>query len=359
MAEDSGISWTDNTFNPWMGCTKVSPACKFCYAERDMDHRHGKVAWGPNGTRVLTTTTWPKPVRWNKDAAIMRKRIRVFCASLADVFEEWDGPIVNATGEKLFWQTKGRWDLCLPKSLAKKNRSDAPVTMSDIRVRLFNLIDATPNLDWLLLTKRPENILRMWPRKLEQPSDDWCNRHLDSAGRHRLLYRHNVWLGTSVESQEYADMRIPELLKCRDLAPVLFLSCEPLVGPVNLHPWLCYMGDIAKPEQRYSERICKPSGSIDWVITGGESGPEARPNHPEWFRSLREQSKAAGVPFHFKQWGEWVPGDHECVTFADNEVLPWHDKEGSDTTPMCRVGKVRAGRMLDGVEHDAFPEVKL
>jgi protein gp37 len=102
MAENSGISWTDNTFNPWMGCTKVSPACKFCYAERDMDHRHGKVAWGPSGTRVLTSDqNWQKPVKWNREADKSGKRLRVFCASLADVFEDWQGPIVGPHGNRI------------------------------------------------------------------------------------------------------------------------------------------------------------------------------------------------------------------------------------------------------------------
>jgi protein gp37 len=365
MAENSGISWTDNTFNPWMGCTKVSPACKFCYAERDMDHRHGKVAWGPNGTRVLTTTTWPKPIKWNAEAKESGKRIRVFCASLADVFEDWKGPIVKADGQRLFWshsrephQSRWHW---VPESATAGG--EMPVIMDDVRRRLFELIDATPYLDWLLLTKRPENISRMWPM---HPS----GIHQEGMSYIESHWRSNVWLGTSVESQEYADNRIPELLKCRDLSPVLFLSCEPLVGPVDLRPalWL---------EDQYFGLRGKVDRAIDWVITGGESGPEARPCHPEWFRDLRDQAGAARVPFHFKQWGEWAPGtvpgivphaamlingkyctpdSRDARIALDREVNGQWDR--LQPTVMARIGKKAAGRMLDDVEHDAFPEVK-
>lgn len=110
MAENSHISWTDNTFNPWMGCTKVSPACQHCYAERDMDHRYGKVSWGPNGNRVKTSeANWRKPLRWNREATDSGKRLYVFCASLADVFEDWKGPIVNAAGQTLYQMPDGKY----------------------------------------------------------------------------------------------------------------------------------------------------------------------------------------------------------------------------------------------------------
>jgi protein gp37 len=271
MAENSGISWCDATFNPWMGCAKVSPACKFCYAERDMDHRYGRVKWCPTGNRVLTSdANWKKPIKWNRMASgeyphgwADGKRPRVFCASLADVFDDWDGPIHDHNGNRLAVWPDGS---IVKGEITNEYLPHIPggakshwMTMNDVRKRLFNLIDATPNLDWLLLTKRPENILKIWQNK-------------------------------------------------------------------------------------------------DHLM--GESGPKARPSHPDWFRSIRDQCHASGVPFHFKQWGEWVVGDHDCVTFADKEVLPWHDKEGSDITPMCRVGVKRAGRMLDGVLHDAFPEVR-
>jgi protein gp37 len=300
------------------------------------------------------------------------RRPRVFCASLADVFEDWQGPITNSKGERGVIDCNGGWWF-----------TNGPVsncyelTMDVVRQRLFALIDATPNLDWLLLTKRPENVLGkcMWPI---HPSGKY-QEVLSFAESHR---RSNVWLGTSVENQEYADKRIPELLKCRDLSPVLFLSCEPLLGPVDLQNiQVAAEGSGLGPDQLSDDlhdalegEVCsgetgcvtrEGQPTVDWVIAGGESGPKARPTDPEWFRSLRNQCQAAGVPFLFKQWGEWVPSDHDSVKMSDNEVCPWNDKPRSDVidtkqrdnsnTVMCRVGKVRAGRVLDGVTHDGFP----
>lgn len=350
MAENSKIEWTHHTFNPWMGCTKVSPACKNCYAEREFDHHYGKVSWGPNGTRVLTSEAyWKKPLKWNREAESSGIRARVFCASLADVFEDWDGPILNSKGERLWIDTASAAWLFASKEDSERSelarqKGVAAGTMNDVRKRLFALIDATPNLDWLLLTKRPENIEKMWPA-IGFPESGVTG----TLGRH--LHLANVWLGTSVENQEYADKRIPELLKCRDLSPVLFLSCEPLLGPVDLQNiqvaaeggglgpdqlsddlYDALEGEVCSGETGCVTREGQPT--VDWVIAGGESGPEARPTDPEWVRSLRDQCQAAGVPFLFKQWGE-------C-------------DENSQ-----RVGKSRAGRMLDGVLHDEFPKKRL
>jgi protein gp37 len=408
MAENTKIEWATHTFNPWIGCTKVSPACKNCYAERDMDHRYGRVAWGPGGTRVLTgIENWAKPVRWNmlaqrrgqsmtygeavavygkelpkceshewdnrtkdENNAWLRehgvdplRRPRVFCASLADVFEDWQGPILNSKGERGVIDCNGGWWF-----------TNGPVsncyelTMDVVRQRLFSLIDATPNLDWLLLTKRPENIRSMYlSQHLDGGTTGRIREFMDESESKDVnpYFRRNVWLGTSVENQEYADERIPELLRCRDLSPVLFLSCEPLLGPVNFRwaKWDAWNDANGKPRLRVDE--LDGLRMLDWVIAGGESGPEARPTDPDWFRSLRDQCQTAGVPFLFKQWGEWVPGDHDSVKMSDNEVCPWNDKPRSDVidtkqrdnsnTVMCRVGKVRAGRVLDGVTHDGFP----
>lgn len=331
MAENSGISWTDNTFNPWIGCSKVSPACANCYAERDMDHRFGRVKWGPNGQRSVTSNAnWGKPIKWNREAEKHGKRLRVFCASLADVFEDWNGPMLNTKGAEIRKDFNGNW---LSDGCAGILRNDFPVTMQDIRQRLFDLIDATPNLDWLLLTKRPENIVKMWPSVFGEAY--LANQ---DKPQHPRQYRNNVWLGTSVENQAYAEKRIPELLKCRGLARVLFLSCEPLVGPLNLrvinagslHSIDCLAGEQSSVGIGGSPGKAYPSSAVDWVITGGESGPNARACDPNWFRDLRDQCKQTSVPFHFKQWGEL------------NENLD-------------RVGVVTAGRMLDGEVHDSFP----
>lgn len=372
MAENSGISWTTHTFNPWMGCTKVSPACQFCYAERDMDHRFRKVQWGPSGNRIITTeSNWKLPLKWNKDAQCKFDsdrdgncprhlegcpRPRVFCASLADVFEDWDGPILNSRGHRLWHDHVSGETFAIgeAKQVDPNNAQLRYLTMDDVRRRLFKLIDATPNLDWLLLTKRPENIRKMW-QKVGLP-DSGIQGTLG-----RRLRLDNIWLGTTVENQDYANKRIPELLKCRDLSPVLFLSCEPLLGPIDLRslrigaefdktglPWF----DALDGTSFSCDDVGKGYPSIDWVIAGGESGPEARPSNPGWFRSLRDQCADAGVPFHFKQWGEWAPSDllYERCKSVDTHAF-------DEDSQVFRVGKKQAGRLLDDVLHDAFPSV--
>jgi len=329
MAETK-IEWADYTFNPWMGCTKVSPACAHCYAERDFDHRYNKVQWGPSGTRVLTSdANWKKPLKWNSEAAENGVRYRVFCASLADVFEDWHGPIYNSSGRELWIDGRG------PFVRGENYQGDGRLlTMDDVRRRLFELIDATPNLDWLILTKRPENIRRMWidEKKPWRATGKW--------------HRDNVWLGTSVENQEYADQRIPELLKCRDLSPVLFLSCEPLLGPVEF-------SNVTKRSDAIQQLGKRALDGIDWVIAGGESGPDARPSNPAWFRSLRDQCTAAKVPFHFKQWGEFGP-DETATPVQKNNAVYEVCEHGER---VYRVGKNNAGRVLDGELHDGLPRV--
>lgn len=238
MAENSKIEWTTHTFNPWIGCTKVSDGCKNCYAETLMDERWNKVKWGPKGLRMVTSeTNWRKPHQWDREAVKTGTRARVFCASLADVFE---GP---ETMPAESW----------------------PV-VSEARERLGHLIDATPNLDWLILTKRPENVLKYGPMGYR-----WTMGGVPP----------NVWIGTSVEDQKSADTRIPELLNVS--AKIRFLSCEPLLAPVVIHPGLLTPFDV------------------NWVIVGGESGPGKRPMDLTWARSLRDQCKTARVAFFMKQ----------------------------------------------------------
>jgi protein gp37 len=310
MAENSSIEWTDDTFNPWIGCTKVSPACLNCYAERDWDNRRHVAKWGPNGTRVVTSEgNWKKPIAWNRKAAEESTTRRVFCASLADVFESWQGPIVNSRGEQLFLNAD----------------NDLPATMGDMRRRLFRLIDSTPNLNWLLVTKRPENIRLFWPEFEVTPFD---------REDEPLTYRKNVWLLTSVENQEQADKRIPELTKCRDLAPVLGLSCEPLLGPLSLN-----------------------LTGIDWVITGNESGPgDVRIGEIDWHRSIREQCESESVAFLFKQWGEWVPFSQIDSQWLASNDLDRYPAKSIGGHSYHRVGKKNAGRLLDGLTCDEFPK---
>jgi len=353
----SAIEWTDYTFNPWIGCAKVHAGCAHCYAEADQDKRRGRVAWGPHGTRSKTAAAnWRGPLTWNREAeggicvqcgrwddlgsadcycgqygAIGEtRRPRVFCASLADVFENWQGQIVDHQKNVLWWRSDR--GVAPAEQTRPSVKADRIATMDDLRRDLFALIDATPHLDWLLLTKRPENIARFW---------GWGGSEAEP------MRRDNVWLGTSVSDQASAAKQIPELLACRDLSPVLFLSCEPLLGPIELE----YDAD------------CFANPSIDWVIAGGESGPNARPLHPDWARGLRDQCAAAGVPFFFKQWGEWLPG----VSFGRDETpigtFPagkfarheWVEVEDHESPVSVRVGKKAAGRLLDGREWSEFP----
>ena len=299
MAENTKIEWTDHTFNPWIGCTKVSPGCDHCYAENLMDTRMGVASWRPGAERVRTKeANWKMPLRWNAQAdAFMDqhgRRQRVFCASLADVFDNAVDP---------------QW------------RDD-----------LFELIAATPNLDWLLLTKRIGNVGNMLP----VPFD--FDRHFP-----------HVWIGTTIVNQAEADRDIPKLLDVP--ARVRFLSMEPLLGPVDINPWLqqkFFHGGRALNGRAMMRS--HPTERLDWVIVGGESGPGARPMSPDWARSLRDQCAAAGVPFLFKQWGEWIPmlDQAEGVPVREMTTTP-------DGWVMGHAGKKAAGRLLDGRTWDGFP----
>jgi protein gp37 len=232
------------TFNPWLGCAKVSAGCSRCYAEHDTPvrvHRgKGLELWGVNAARHVTSdANWKKPRTWDRAAKAADVRYKVFCASLADVFED-------------------RLDLVA------------------LRDRLFALIDATPNLDWLLLTKRPENMRRLAP-------ESWAK-----------AWPSNVWAGCTVEDQERAEERIPHL--CQVPAVVRFLSMEPLLWPVAIG-----LLGIAPKDWGYGY---KPIGElIDWVIVGGESGSKARPFDLRWARAILDEARAARVPMFMKQLG--------------------------------------------------------
>jgi protein gp37 len=318
------IEWARYTFNAWTGCTKVSPGCDHCYAE-GWAKRSGHVEWGPHAPRRRTSDAyWQEPLKWNLAAAQAGRRARVFCASLADVFDN--------------------------------HASILP----DWRADLWSLIAATPHLDWLLLTKRPQNIARMLPPTW---GDGWPN----------------VWLGTTVENQTEADRRILHLLDTP--ARVRFLSCEPLLGQVDLTRWIGTRPFIGTSTYGSDDglRRCDFScntGLLHWVICGGESGPGSRPMHPDWARSLRDQCEAAGVPFFFKQWGEWAPveltedaayplegcsdpaahdGRQDCRFLVDGRWVEWPFVETFPTIGARRLGKKRAGRLLDGREWNEVP----
>lgn len=228
MAESTAISWADATFNPWIGCTKVSPACDFCYAERDNGRRGWVPGWGP-GIPRKRTKTWGDPLKWNRKAAVTGYRPRVFCASLADVFDN---------------EVEQTW------------RDD-----------LWQLLRETPNLRWMLLTKRIGNAHKMLP-------DDWP---FPNAG-----------LMATLANQEEWDRDFPKLSRMD--ATWRGVSAEPLLGAIDIG-----------------------GAKLDWIITGGESGPHHRFTDPDWVRSLRDQCAVNGVAFHHKQWGGNRPKENGCM----------------------------------------------
>lgn len=295
MAEDSKIEWTHHTFNPWRGCMKVSAGCANCYAE---------TLSGRNpGTRVVAAEAqWRLPLKWGREAKAKGERHRVFCASMADVFEDWLGPMTNSKGTAATTQVPGF--------------AERPMLMQDVRVRLLMLILATDNLDWLLLTKRPANVLTML-------RDAWMQvdsaRDPDPRNSRPFAIPPNVWIGTSVENQAAADERIPHLLKVP--ARVRFLSCEPLLGPVDLTriPVPSFPGVKFDSLLKHGKGSWGTGARIDWCITGGESGPDSRTCRIDWMRSLVEQCLVASVPVFVKQLGQ-----RATTTLPAGECWPGH-----------------------------------
>ncbi|HXU01470.1 MAG TPA: DUF5131 family protein [Polyangia bacterium] len=264
MAETTGITWTDSTLNPWIGCRRVSPGCKLCYAEvQDSRKRwEGRTHWGNEPRMRTLRSTWNNALRWNKAAAALGKRRLVFCASLADVFED------NA--QLVPW-----------------------------RAELLALIRATPALTWQLLTKRPENIARLWPEAMPDgyTASAGASKTITGCPPPSAFAWPNVWLGTTAEDQQRANERIPELLAVQ--AAVHWVSAEPLLGPVDLTPWLGVVDGMPAT-----------SPGVRWVIAGGESDlgatDEARPFDLQWARDLQAQCAAAGAAFFMKQKGSNV-----------------------------------------------------
>lgn len=290
MAENTKIEWAHHTFSPWRGCTKVAPECAHCYAGDLSKRNPGTLGvWGPNGTRVVAAeAAWREVKKWDRQAAAAGERWRVF-PSLCDPFEDWGGPMTHHRGGYLHRSTDG-W--CVLPELDQQRA----VTMDDVRRRMLNLIDATPNLDWLLLTKRPENVRRMWVPVSEHYSPPYvCNGEIYGPDCVEEIHRPNVWLLASAGTQESYDTMDPHLWRCRDLVPVLGWSMEPLLGPVDLslsaHPGMATLGEIEAWER----------GRIDWIIAGCESGPRRRAMNPDWAESLALQCSEAGVQFFMKQ----------------------------------------------------------
>lgn len=293
MAANTKIQWATHTMNPWRGCSKVHTGCANCYAEATSKRNETILGtWGPNGTRVVAAErAWSEVLKWNKAAAKLSERPRVFCASLADVFEDWSGPMLNHNGEPLYRVSEnggtarpGEWSTCAALGPCWA------LTLDVVRRRLFALIDSTPALDWLILTKRPENVRKFWPAV-----DVHSQEQADDRNERGELYRRNVWIGTSISDQETADKWTPRLLGLDDLAPVRFLSAEPLVGPI----------DFAMRTDGTGGSALNFAG-VNLVIVGGESGPGARPCSVEWVRDIVRQCAEANVACFVKQLGSNV-----------------------------------------------------
>lgn len=305
--KDTKISWCDHTFNPWIGCTKVSPACDNCYAEQ-IASRFKMALWG-NHKRVLTSEKyWEQPLRWNKQSK-----------SKHNAWSRFKEQYPGLSDEQLI--SKGFIKTVKPKvfcgSMCDIFDNSVPFAW---RLHLFTLIQNTPYLDWLLLTKRIGNSQKMLDdimrfNKINEPLD-------------------NVWLGITICNQKEADRDIPKLLNI----PVTkrFLSIEPMLGAIDISAYI---------------------KNIDWVIVGGESGRKARPMHPDWVRGVRDQCREACIPFFFKQWGEWLDRDdiHKrgMIPHYETAVHEFSNKENYSV--MFRIGTKKSGCLLDGIKYKEVP----
>lgn len=378
MADKTGIEWTDATWNPIVGCSIVSKGCTNCYAmkvaarmEHILDATKTYTPDAPHHYRALTKPSKAGPV--------------------------WTGR-VNLAPDKILTQPL-RWTR--PRRIFVNSMSDlfhesVPDEWID---KIFAVIALTPEHTYQILTKRPER-MSDYIRKVEFHESCSIKEHLV----HWSPPLPNVWLGVSVEDQRTADERIPYLLETP--AAARFVSCEPLLEPVdldNLEPpdtdghlsaltamtWQEHYDEAWKntrPTEDESEEDFldwfgiteitdkKMHPTLDWVIVGGESGKDARPMHPDWVRAIRDQCASAGVPFLFKQWGEWAPGENcDGPLMRKEKTAAWWAGEWSfsaitpceaeqqhaeDEPTLYRVGKRKAGRRLDGIIHDAYPEKK-
>ncbi|MDF1734967.1 MAG: phage Gp37/Gp68 family protein [Minwuia sp.] len=337
----TSISWTGETWNPIVGCSIVSPGCTNCYAMR-MAHRLGAMPKVPhyhgltrkvNGNPVWTGRIAAAPDRTWQEPLRRRKPTTYFVNSMGDLFHD-----------------------------------QVPTKQID---QVFAIMAASPQHTFQILTKRPDR-MRAYMADAEariQGRLRCVDRFIATGGEHGRGFDAwplpNVWLGVSVENQAAADSRIPPLLATP--AAIRFISAEPLLGPVDLTA-LQHDGLFEVNAMSGTNGVYRPHGGLcarlDWVICGGESGPGARPMHPDWARSLRDQCAAADVPFHFKQWGAWRPTDrwHPGYIQSMTAIDPEGGAVPIDVNPDDIGGqrflfsnKKDTGRLLDGVEHDAMP----
>lgn len=317
---DTTIEWTrgddgsrGKTWNPVTGCEKVSPGCDHCYAETLSERFRGTPGhYFENGFDVqLRPDKLDLPLRW-------RKPRKVFVNSMSDLFHD------SVPADYII-------DVFAVMAKAKQHTFQV-LTKRHARMRSLLSDGGFAREMWyrLGIVEYPEVLDEVWPLP-------------------------NVWLGVSAEGQKWADIRIPALLDTP--AAVRFISAEPLLGPITLS------GDALG--HYYGGDPREDITGLDWVIVGGESGPKARPMHPDWARSLRDQCVDAGMPFHFKQWGEWAALVHPDDAGAELYVQREDGRTATDDDlfhistghwwGVRRVGKKRAGRLLDGRTWDEFP----
>lgn len=365
MADTSKIEWTDATWNIITGCTLVDEGCRHCYAAH-------------------LITSWPAIGNHPSRQGLARKNVAGESKFTGEVRfnEDW-------LDQPLRWKKPRKIFVCAHGDLFHKSVPDEWID------RVFAVMALAPQHTFQVLTKRPERAAA-YLSHLQSPIY-WADLAVASRKgglallgdmgflrSHALGPLRNVWLGTSISDQASADQRIPHLLAAP--AAVRFISAEPLLGPVDLRT----VADDALDD------LCGERAAIDWVIVGGESGPHARPMHPDWARSLRDQCAAAGVPFLFKQWGEWLPlnqtplGADDAYYHAAPEADPEASSRRCKYDSLCiapdgtsystgvahqyhriaegafagtghmqslKIGKSRAGRLLDGVEHNGFPQI--
>ncbi|PZQ18935.1 MAG: phage Gp37/Gp68 family protein [Ancylobacter novellus] len=364
MGDRSKIEWTDATWNPIAGCSVVSPGCTNCYAMRLAPRTEELSTGAPwaGASGRLTRSSKAGPV-WTGALRLVERRL----------------------GEPLRWRRPRR---IFVNSMSDLFHESAPDAWID---RVFAVMALCPQHTFQILTKRParmrayvssigERLDQIMAARVPHPTGEWQLWDLiDPAPFAAPLP--NVWLGVSVEDQARADERIPELLATP--AAVRWISAEPLLGPIDLLPYLfiftaeddaqldCPSCDEPLPfhDPKTTDPADIVTPRLDWVVAGGESGPNARPMHPDWVRSLRDQCAAADVPFLFKQWGDWLdervatsqrmaPGPEMFDRFGRPKGDRWHPYDAADRNggAMIRVGKKAAGRLLDGMLHDAYPE---
>jgi protein gp37 len=319
MADKTAISWTDATWNPITGCTLVDEGCRNCYAAH-------------------LSANWPALARHPSRAGLARNNADGVAKFTGEVRfnEQW-------LDQPLRWKKPRRIFVCAHGDLFHESVPDEWID------RVFAVMALAPHHTFQVLTKRPERAQEyIAAHNTSNPGDSITDRAFElnhkvpgyrGSGGSASWPLRNVWLGTSISDQASADLRIPHLLATP--AAIRFISAEPLLGPVSLVK--SYMTDAALTVlfDKLERGIKDPRGELHWVITGGESGKHACPAHPDWFRSLRDQCVAAGVPFHFKQWGEWA----------------WAERiEGDPTTLTAyRAGTKRTGHLLDGKAWQQFP----